>query len=54
MFAVKKISNTCKKEGDVIRNFTKFLVDKDWNVVNRYSPIFNPMDMEKDILNLLK
>ena len=54
MFAVKKISNTCKKDGDIIRNFTKFLVDKDWNVVNRYSPIFNPANMENDVLNLLK
>lgn len=35
-------------------NFTKFLVDKDGNVVKRYSPTHTPDKIEKDILALLK
>ena len=53
MSAVEKISKTTKKDGDIKWNFTKFLVDKDGNVVGRYSPTFKPEDMEKDILNLI-
>jgi glutathione peroxidase len=29
MAAIKAISSTCKKDGDIVWNFTKFLVDKD-------------------------
>ena len=53
MAGVKQISSTCKKDWDIIWNFTKFLVDKNWNVIKRYSPTYNPLDMEKDILELL-
>ena len=53
MKTVEKISTTCKNEGDIKWNFTKFLVDKEGNVVKRYSPITDPKDMEKDILDLL-
>ena len=53
MKAVAKISSTCKKENDIMWNFTKFLVDKEGNIVKRYSPTYNPIDIEKDILNLL-
>ena len=53
MVAVKQISSTCKEKWDIIRNFTKFLIDKEGNVIERYSPTFNPMDMEKDIENIL-
>ena len=34
-------------------NFTKFLVDKDGEVVERYAPNTAPADIEKDILALL-
>lgn len=34
-------------------NFTKFLVDKDGNVVKRYDSMKTPEKIEKDILNLL-
>ena len=34
-------------------NFTKFLVDKDGNVVKRYEPIVDPIKIEKDIISLL-
>lgn len=54
MKAVKKISKTCKKDGDIVWNFTKFLVDKDGNAVKRYAPTTDPMDIEKDIVDLLK
>ena len=53
MKAIEKISTTCKNPGDIKWNFTKFLVDREGNVVKRYDPTFNPMDMEKDLLELL-
>ena len=51
--AISKISKTYKKESDIVWNFTKFLVDKDGNAVKRYDPTFNPIDIEKDLLELL-
>ena len=53
MKGVAKISTTCKKENDIKWNFTKFLIDKEGNVVGRYSPTFDPKHMEEDILKLL-
>lgn len=53
MAGVKKISKTCVKENDIIWNFTKFLVDKDGNVVMRVSPIENPEIMEDKIKEIL-
>ena len=53
MKTIEKISTTCKNKEDIKWNFTKFLVDKDGNVVKRYDPTFKPLDMEKDILELL-
>jgi len=35
-------------------NFTKFLVDREGNVVDRYAPITKPKDIEEDIVKLLK
>ena len=52
MKAVEKMSKTTKKAGDIKWNFTKFLVDKEGNVVGRYSPTFKPEDMEADIKKL--
>ena len=34
-------------------NFTKFLIDRDGNVVRRYAPTDKPADIEKDIARLL-
>lgn len=51
--AIKKISNTCKKDSDIVWNFTKFLVDKEGNAVKRYDPTFKPSEIEKDLINLL-
>ena len=53
MKAIEKISSTCKKEGDIKWNFTKFLVDREGNVVSRYSSIVKPEDMEEKIKELL-
>lgn len=53
MKAIEKISVTCKKDGDIKWNFTKFLVDRDGNIIKRYNPTFNPIDMEEDIINLI-
>ncbi len=53
MGTIEKISTLCKKEGDIKWNFTKFLVDKEGNVVERYSPTYKPEDMEEKIKTLL-
>jgi glutathione peroxidase len=53
MKAIKKLSKTTKKDGDIKWNFTKFLVDKNGKVVERYSPTFNPKDMEDDIKKII-
>ena len=53
MNAVEKISSTYKKDGDIKWNFTKFLVDREGNVIARYSPIFKPEGMEDKIKELL-
>ena len=40
--------------GDSIKwNFTKFLIDRDGNVIKRYEPVEAPFDMEKEIERLL-
>lgn len=40
--------------GDVIKwNFTKFLVDREGNVIQRYTPTVDPSEIEKDIQDLL-
>ena len=53
MKAIEKISKTTKKEGDIKWNFTKFLVDKNGDVVGRYSPTYKPEDMEEDIKKII-
>ena len=53
MIWVKKMSTTCKKKWDIVWNFTKFLVNKEWVPVKRYDPTFKPENMEDDLLSLL-
>ena len=53
MKAILKISSTYQDKNDIKWNFTKFLVDKEGNVIKRYAPTEDPMDMEVDIRNLL-
>ncbi|XP_057800122.1 probable phospholipid hydroperoxide glutathione peroxidase [Salvia miltiorrhiza] len=41
--------------GDGIKwNFSKFLVDKDGHVVDRYAPTTSPLSIEKDIKKLIE
>ena len=53
MKAILKINKTYKNDYDITWNFTKFLVDREGNVVKRYSPTYKPEDMEQDIIKLL-
>lgn len=53
MKAIEKLSKTAENIGDIKWNFTKFLVDRNGNVVKRYSPTYKPEEIEKDILSLL-
>ena len=53
MKAVEKLSKTTKKAEDIKWNFTKFLVDREGNVVKRYSPTFEPQKMDDDISALI-
>ena len=50
---LKGISKTFKKENDIRWNFTKFLVDREGNVVGRFAPTTKPEDIEAEILKLL-
>ena len=50
---LSKIDKNWKNTPDIKWNFTKFLVDREGNVVKRYDPTFNPKDIEKDLLELL-
>ena len=43
-----------EKDGDIKWNFLKFLIDKEGNVVARYSPAYAIDKIEKDIEELLK
>ena len=53
MAMIAKISTTCKKPGDIKWNFTKFLVDREGNVVKRFNPTSDPMSFEQDIAALI-
>lgn len=54
MKAVAKISTTCKKKGDIVWNFTKFLVDKNGKVIGRFDPTFDPKNLDAKIEELLE
>ena len=49
----KKISDSAKSASDIQWNFTKFLINKEGNVVARFAPTAEPKDFEQDILKLL-
>ena len=53
MKAIEKISSSVKKPGDILWNFTKFLVDREGKVVRRCSPTVKPETLEADIAALL-
>ena len=51
---MKFLSKSTKKDSDIKWNFTKFLVDKEGNVLKRYSPDYTPEKIEEEIKALLK
>ncbi len=53
MKAIEKISTTYQKPEDIKWNFTKFLVDREGNVVKRFPPTSDPMEFEEDIAKLI-
>ena len=53
MKTIEKISKTYKNKNDIKWNFTKFIVDKEGNVIGRYSPTYKPEDMEETIKRLI-
>ena len=53
MKAIEKISNTCKNDGDIKWNFTKFLVDKEGNVIVRFAPTTIGKEIEDKVVELL-
>ncbi|MFV0393059.1 MAG: hypothetical protein ACK5LC_01480 [Coprobacillaceae bacterium] len=48
-----KLMTLKNKPSDIKWNFGKFLIDRDGNVVERYSPAYEPEQLEKDIEDLL-
>ena len=42
-----------QKKGSIKWNFTKFLVDRSGNVINRYGPAVKPAAIEEDIVKAL-
>ena len=53
MKGIEKMSTTCKNEKDIKWNFTKFLIDREGNIVGRYSPIESPLVMEDKIKEII-
>lgn len=53
MGMIKPISKSYKKKEDILWNFTKFLVDRNGNVIMRLSPIEDPLLMEDKIKECL-
>ena len=46
---LKKLSNSAKKESDILWNFTKFLISRDGTVVKRFAPTTTPEELEKEV-----
>ena len=53
MKAIKKLSDSTKKDSDIKWNFTKFLVNREGKVIKRYSPTYAPEKIEANIKELL-
>ncbi len=53
MKGIEKMSTTCKNEKDIKWNFTKFLIDREGNIVGRYSPIESSLVMEDKIKEII-
>ena len=53
MKAIEKLAKKTGEKGFIKWNFTKFIIDKEGNVVGRFSPTTNPLEFEKEIKELL-
>lgn len=53
MKLVKSFSTTCQEEDDIKWNFTKFLVNKNGEVIFRVAPVESPLMMEAKIIEAL-
>ena len=53
MAMIAKISITGKQPNDIKWNFTKFLVDREGNVVKRFDPTSEPANFESDVAALI-
>ena len=49
----KSISKSMEKEGDIMWNFTKFLISRDGATVKRFPPTTTPEEMENDLKEML-
>ena len=48
---LKGISKSVEKPNDILWNFTKFLVSKDGQTVQRFAPVAEPKDFEQNIID---
>ena len=53
MKTIEKISKTVENDFDIRWNFTKFLIDRDGNVVERFEPIITPDKIDKRVGELI-
>lgn len=53
MKAIEKINKTVSNDSDIRWNFTKFLVDREGNVVQRFEPTVKPEDIDEEISKLI-
>lgn len=54
LYKFLKNEKKCLLSKEIKWNFTKFLIDSEWNVVKRYASTVKPLKIEEDIKNLLK
>ena len=47
---LKRISKSVEKESDILWNFTKFLISKDGQSVQRFAPVAEPADFEAQVV----
>ncbi|MBQ6486787.1 glutathione peroxidase [Candidatus Saccharibacteria bacterium] len=53
MVAISKLAKKTGEKGFIKWNFTKFLVDKEGNVIGRFSPTMKPEEFEDKIISAL-
>ena len=51
--AIKKISKSCQNVGDIKWNFTKFLIDRNGKVIERFAPVIEPSKIEDKIKEII-